>query len=66
MRMQRLYYEFDSEDRKVYNTWLRRTFLLWGSILLAGVVVCTVLEREASTTSEQRIAPLQQSVSMND
>jgi hypothetical protein len=59
MRMQRLYYEFDAEDRQVYSAWLRKTLAVLALILAVAVVVCTVLALDASTTLEQRTAPLQ-------
>jgi hypothetical protein len=61
MRMQRLYYEFDAEDRKVYTAWLRKTLASWALILVLVVALCTVLALDASTTPELRIAPYQQS-----
>jgi hypothetical protein len=56
MWMQRLYCEFDAEDRNVYNIWLQRIFVLWTSVLLVMIVFCTVLALNASTTPDQRIA----------
>jgi len=61
MRLQRLYYEFNAEDRKVYTAWLGRIVALWALILVAVVVLCTVLSLDASMTTAERIAPLQQS-----
>ena len=34
MRMQRLYYEFDAEDRQVYTAWLRKTLAVLALILV--------------------------------
>jgi hypothetical protein len=61
MRMQRLYYEFDAEDRKVYIAWLRKIVALWALILVAVVAVCAVLSLDASITTAERIAAIQQS-----
>jgi hypothetical protein len=61
MRMQRRYYELNAEDRKVYTAWLRKTVALWALIFVVVVGVCTVLSLDASMTTAQRIAPLQQS-----
>jgi hypothetical protein len=58
--MQRLYYEFNAEERKVYIAWLRKIAALWALILVVVVGVCTVLSLDASMTTTQRIAPLQQ------
>jgi hypothetical protein len=60
MRMQRRYYELNAEDRKVYTAWLRKIIALWALIFVAVVGVCTVLSLDASMTTAQRIAPLQQ------
>lgn len=60
MRMQRLYYKLNAEDRKVYTAWLRKMVALWALIFVVVVGVCTVLSWDTSMTTAQRIAPLQQ------
>jgi hypothetical protein len=61
MPMQRLYYELNAEDRKVYTAWVRKTFALWSLIVVAVVALCTVRVLDASVTPEQRTATYQQS-----
>ncbi len=42
MSIQRPKCEFDVEDRKVYVLWLRRTFMVYGAMVLFAIALVTV------------------------
>jgi hypothetical protein len=44
--------EFDAEDRKVYDAWLRRTLVTYGALVLFGIALVAL----QATTQTANIA----------
>ena len=53
--------KLNAEDRRVYETWLRKIILLWAFIVGTTAIIFAVLALDATVPSEQRALLIQQS-----